>query len=134
MESSERVPGSFFDAELCARVAQLLVRLKPLATDFFLTHLDAPGWVVVNLGEESVASKARKPEPLLVHATMYKDEELGIHGTATQNGIQWEWSPVPRATVYGRLGSEGDWQAFRAVVHEIAPRVRAVLTYPASTR
>ena len=127
MLSAERVPESFFDAQRLTRLAQLLASLGPTATDVVLTHLDAPGWSLVDFGRGVRRDPATRK--LIESPVRYEDAEQNLHGMSCDGGIQWEWSPVPRATAYGLVRSEGDWALLRTLVAKIAPDLKAALTY-----
>jgi hypothetical protein len=144
----KRLPASFFDSLVAERLALLLRRLMPPATDLVLTHLDAPGWSIVDfsddplkdtewkecaewLGSFSKRRSARSPfGPIVVdEPKRYEDSELSLRGTVLRSGLLWEWIPAPRATAYGKLRAEDEWHALRDLVAKIAPDMRIVLTY-----
>jgi hypothetical protein len=135
----QRIPERLFTPDLAAAAKSLLLRLSPPATRVVLQHLDAPGWVIVDLdGSVPRSVGPRVPadipsdwwgRPLIASMPMrYDDSELALEATEEADHLSWQWRPAARCTVHGWFPKDKGWGELRRLVSGIAVQLRELLT------
>ena len=132
-----------FDQAMIQRATEAVRQLSPPATDVVLCHLDAPGWVLVDLRPhrelssgilQGLFSSPSTQEPsskrtVISRATSYKDAGMALSATLGETGLFWEWEPAPRYAIYGFFPVDQGWTGLQALILRTGAALRAALPY-----